>query len=133
MRITDEAVFVIEGSGQQLTQQQYLDYSRDKVRQVSQAQKLDDLRNTWINAATRRILLTDFHAASVYVDVLADVLGQSEADQFNLLGHLTFGTPLRSRSKRAAAFINRRIAVSSGATQTSPRSAVSAVGKVPCN
>jgi type I restriction enzyme R subunit len=107
VRIADEAVFVIEGSGQQLTQQQYLDYTREKVRQVSQAQKLDDLRNTWINAATRRKLLTDLQAASVYVDVIADVLGQSEADQFDLLGHLTFGTPLRTRSERAAAFINR--------------------------
>jgi type I restriction enzyme R subunit len=37
VRIADEAVFVIEGSGQQLTQQQYLDYTTDKVRQVSQA------------------------------------------------------------------------------------------------
>jgi len=107
VRIADEAVFVIEGSGQQLTQQQYLDYTREKVRQVSQAQKIDDLRNTWINAITRRKLLTDLQAASVYVDVIADVLGQSEADQFDLLGHLTFGTPLRTRSERAAAFINR--------------------------
>ncbi|NLI41448.1 MAG: restriction endonuclease subunit R, partial [Caldisericales bacterium] len=62
---------------------------------------------TWINAITRRKLLTDLQAASVYVDVIADVLGQSEADQFDLLGHLTFGTPLRTRSERAAAFINR--------------------------
>jgi len=107
VRIADEAVFVIEGSGQQLTQQQYLDYTTDKVLQVSQAQKLDDLRNTWINAATRRKLLTDLQAASVYVDVIADVLGQSEADQFDLLGHLTFDTPLRTRSERAAAFLNR--------------------------
>jgi type I restriction enzyme R subunit len=78
VRIADEAVFVIEGSGQQLTQEQYLDYTREKVRQVSQAQKIDDLRNTWINAATRRKLLTDLQAASVYVDVLADVLGQAK-------------------------------------------------------
>lgn len=107
VRIADEAVFVIEGSGQQLTQQQYLDYTRDKVRQVSQAQKIDDLRRTWIDATTRKKLLTDLQNASVYVDILADVLGQSEADQFDLLGHLTFDTPLRTRSERAAAFINR--------------------------
>jgi type I restriction enzyme, R subunit len=107
VRIADEAIFVIEGTGQQLTQQQYLDYTRDKVRQVSQAQIIDDLQNIWINAVSRRKLLTDLQNASVYVDVLADVLGQSEADQFDLLGHLTFGTPLRTRSERAAAFLNR--------------------------
>jgi type I restriction enzyme R subunit len=59
VRIADEVVFVIEGSGQQLTQQQYVDYTREKVRQISQAQKIDDLRNTWVNAGTRRKLLTD--------------------------------------------------------------------------
>jgi type I restriction enzyme, R subunit len=107
VRIADEAIFVIEGTGQQLTQHQYLDYTRDKVRQVSQAQKIDDLKNIWINAVARRKLLTDLQNDSVYVDVLADVLGQSEADQFDLLGHLTFGTPLRTRSERAAAFLNR--------------------------
>lgn len=107
VRIADEAVFVLEGSGQQLTQQQYLDYTRDKVQQVSQTQKLDDLCNTWINAATRGKLLTDLQAASVYVDVIADVLGQSEADQFDLLGHLSFGTLLLTSSERATAFIKR--------------------------
>lgn len=108
VRIVDEADFVIEGSGQQLTQQRHLDYTRDKVRQVSRAEKIDDLRITWIEATTRRRLLTDLQNASVYVDVLADVLGQSEADQFDLLGHLSFGTPLRTRSERAAAFIKRK-------------------------
>jgi type I restriction enzyme R subunit len=43
----------------------------------------------------------------VYVDVLAEVLGQSEADQFDLLCNLAFGTPIYTRSERAAAFINR--------------------------
>jgi type I restriction enzyme R subunit len=107
VRIADEAVFVIEGSGQQLTQQQYLDYTREKVRLISQAQKIDDLRNTWVNAGTRRKFLTDLQNASVYVDVIADVIGQSDADQFDLLGHLTFDTPLRTRSERATAFLNR--------------------------
>ncbi len=56
VRIADEAVFVIEGSGQQLTQRQYLDYTREKVQQISQAKNIDDLRVTWINAQTRRKL-----------------------------------------------------------------------------
>ena len=107
VRIADEAIFVIEGSGQHLTQKQYLDYTREKVRQVSQAQELDDLRNTWINTATRRKLLTDLQNESVYIDVLADVLGQSEADQFDLLGNIAFDAAVRTRSERATAFLNR--------------------------
>ncbi len=37
----------------------------------------------------------------------ADVLGTTAADQFDLLGHLAFDTPLRTRSERATAFLNR--------------------------
>ncbi len=107
VHIADEAVFVIEGSGEQLSQTQYLDYTRTRVRQVSQASKMEELRDLWVNAARRRQFLQDLQQASVYVDVLAEVLGQSEADQFDLLCHLVFDTPLRTRSERATAFLNR--------------------------
>jgi type I restriction enzyme, R subunit len=107
VRIAEEAVFVIEGSGEQMTQKQYLEYTRTKIEQVSKAKKLDDLRSIWIDTPRRRQLLEDLQNASVYVDVLAEVLEQTEADQFDLLGHLAFNTPLRTRSERATAFINR--------------------------
>ncbi|MBN1454157.1 MAG: DEAD/DEAH box helicase family protein [Anaerolineales bacterium] len=107
VRIAEEAVFVIEGSGEHLTQAQYLDYTRAKVQQVSQASAVDGLRSIWVNTDTRRRFLQDLQQESVYVDVLAEVLGQSDADQFDLLCHLVFASPLHTRSERAAAFVNR--------------------------
>ena len=107
VRIAEEAVFVIEGTGEQMTQKQYLEYTRAKVEQISKAQKLDDLRAIWVETPQRRQLLEDLQNASVYVDVLAEVLEQTEVDQFDLLGHLAFNAPLRTRSERATAFINR--------------------------
>ncbi len=43
----------------------------------------------------------------MHVDVLAEVLNQPEADQFDLLAHLAFDRPLYTRSQRATAFTNR--------------------------
>jgi type I restriction enzyme R subunit len=97
-----------------MTQKQYLEYTRSKVEQISHARKLDDLRAIWVDTPRRRKLLEDLQMASVYVDVLAEVLGQTEADQFDLLGHLAFNTPLRTRSERATAFINRESRFLSG-------------------
>jgi len=114
VRIAEEAVFVIEGTGEQMTQKQYLEYTRSKVEQISQARRLDDLRAIWVDTPRRRKLLDDLQMASVYVDVLAEVLGQTEADQFDLLGHLAFNTPLRTRSERATAFVNRESRFLSG-------------------
>ena len=107
VKIADEAIFVIEGSGEQLSQQQYLDYTRARVCQVSQAREAEDLRKIWVDSNLRRNFLEELQQASVYVDVLAEVLGQAETDQFDLLCHLTFNTPLRTRSERATAFLNR--------------------------
>ncbi len=35
------------------------------------------------------------------------MLGQPEADTFDLLAHIAFGSPIRTRGERAAAFRNR--------------------------
>lgn len=37
----------------------------------------------------------------------ADVLAQPRADQFDLLAHIAFGKPIRTRDDRADAFVNR--------------------------
>jgi len=105
--IADEAVFVIEGTGEQLTLDQYLDYTRERVRRVSGARNFEALRAIWVNREDRRRFLGELQRASVYVDVLADVLEQSDVDQFDLLAHLTFSTPVYTRSERATAFLNR--------------------------
>jgi type I restriction enzyme R subunit len=39
--------------------------------------------------------------------VLAEVLGQREADAFDLLCHIAFGSPIHTKSERATAFRNR--------------------------
>ena len=77
------------------------------MRRVSGARNFEALRAIWVNREDRRRFLGELQRASVYVDVLADVLEQSDVDQFDLLAHLTFSTPVYTRSERATAFLNR--------------------------
>ena len=103
--IADEATFLVETTGQQLSLAQYLDYTRQKVGR--HAPDWLKLRAIWIDSDERRAFLNDLQRASIHVDVLAEVLEQREADQFDLLAHIAFDGPLRTRSQRAVAFINR--------------------------
>jgi type I restriction enzyme R subunit len=103
--IAEEATFLVEATGQRLSLEAYLDYTRQKV--VSHVPHWTDLRTVWVDPDQRRAFLEDLHRASVHVDVLAEVLGQPEADQFDLLAHITFDQPVRTRSQRATAFTNR--------------------------
>jgi type I restriction enzyme R subunit len=103
--IADEATFLVEATGQQLSLEGYLDYTRQQV--AGYVLSWARLQAMWVDPDQRRAFLDELHKASVHVEVLAEVLGQSEADQFDLLAHIAFDRPLRTRSQRAIAFINR--------------------------
>ena len=103
--IADEATFLVEATGQQLSLEAYLDYTRQKVGW--HVPDWSGLREVWVDPEKRGAFLKDLRRVSVHVDVLAEVLGQQEADQFDLLAHIAFDRPVRSRSERATAFTNR--------------------------
>ena len=105
--IADESIFLIESTGQSLSLQEYEDYTRRKVRDLTGAQGIHGLLAAWVHPDRRRQFLERLFQASVHPEVLAEVKGLSDADLFDLLAHLAFGAPLRSRDERAAAFRNR--------------------------
>jgi len=103
--IADEAVFLIEATGEHLTLKQYRDYTRRRI--VEAAPTRQTLRDIWVDSARRRAFLEELRHSSIHPEVLAEVLGQPEADAFDLLCHIAFGSPIRTRSERAQAFRNR--------------------------
>jgi len=103
--IADEAVFLIEETGQQLTLSEYRDYTRQHVIRSTPTHR--DLRAIWVNPQKRHAFLDDLRRQGIHPEVLAEVLGQTEADTFDLLSHLAFGASIRTRSERATAFRNR--------------------------
>jgi len=103
--IADEAVFLIEATGEQLTLEQYRNYTRRQI--VQKAHTPGDLRDIWVDTSRRRAFLSDLARSSVHPQVLAEILGRPEADIFDLLCHIAFGGPIRTRSERAEAFMNR--------------------------
>lgn len=103
--IADEAIFLIEATGEQLTLEQYRDYTRQRIVHVAPNRWL--LHEIWVDSDRRRVFLEELRRASVHPEVLAEVLAQPEADAFDLLCHVAFGDPIRTRSERATAFRNR--------------------------
>jgi len=103
--IADEAIFLIEATGEQLTLEQYRDYTRCRI--VEKAPSQEDLRKIWVNSDRRKTFLAELTRSSVHPQVLAEILGSPEADMFDLLCHIAFGSSLRTRSERAEAFVNR--------------------------
>jgi len=103
--IADEAIFTIEATGKKLTLAQYRDYTRRRVVEIASSRQV--LREIWLDTNQRRVFLEGLRRFSIHPEVLAEVLGQTEADTFDLLCHIAFGDPIRTRSERATAFRNR--------------------------
>jgi len=103
--IADEAIFLIEATGEQLTLEQYRDYTRRRVLQAAPNRGV--LRELWVDSARRRAFLDELRRSSIHPEVLAEVLGRPEADAFDLLCHIAFDDPIRTRGERATAFRNR--------------------------
>ncbi|MGQ9919294.1 MAG: DEAD/DEAH box helicase family protein, partial [Bryobacteraceae bacterium] len=103
--IADEAIFHIESTGERLTLEQYRDYTKRLI--LRSADSRTALRDIWVDSARRRAFLEDLRRSSIHPEVLAEILGQPEADAFDILSHLAFGSPIHTRSERATAFRNR--------------------------
>jgi type I restriction enzyme R subunit len=103
--IADEAVFLIEETGQQLTLNEYRDYTRRKI--IGVAQDWRNLREIWVHPERRKAFIEDLRKSSICPEVLTEVLNLFEADTYDLLCHIAFGFPLHTRSERASAFLNR--------------------------
>jgi len=103
--IADEAVFFVPATGRQLTLDEYRDYTRDLVVRAAPSRRA--LREVWVRSGARRAFLAELRRREVHPEALAEALGCPEADTFDLLAHVAFGDPLRSRDERAAAFRNR--------------------------
>lgn len=103
--IADEATFIVEGMHEPMTLERYLDYSRTTI--IGFVPEWRKLQMIWQDAEQRRVLIEQLARASIHAEVLAEVLKTPEADQFDLLAHIAYDAPLRSRSERATAFLQR--------------------------
>jgi type I restriction enzyme R subunit len=64
------------------------------------------LHEVWTDGQQREAFVEELESESVHVEVLADVLAQPKADQFDLLAHIAFDKPIHTRDERAEAFLN---------------------------
>ncbi|MEZ4859734.1 MAG: type I restriction-modification enzyme R subunit C-terminal domain-containing protein [Caldilineaceae bacterium] len=103
--IADEATFLVEGINEPLSLERYLDYTRDKI--AGFVPSWNKLRAIWQDADQRSIFLAQLTQSGIHVEVLAEVLQETDADSFDLLAYLAYDKPLRTRTDRVQAFQQR--------------------------
>jgi type I restriction enzyme R subunit len=97
--IAHEVTQDLDAEGRLLTVTEFIDYTAGRVRSL--CRDPEDLLDRWLDGHRRREILDELADRGVDFDALAEAAGQPDADPFDLLCHLAFSAPLRTRRERA--------------------------------
>jgi type I restriction enzyme R subunit len=97
--IVAHLVYELDPDGKQLRVIRYTDYAAESVRTLCPT--APELRAQWADPQKRSAIIKRLEDRGVSFAELADVTKQPEADPFDLLCHLAFNAPLRTRRERA--------------------------------
>lgn len=89
----------LDAAGKQLRVVAYTDYTAEQVRTLYPSAAL--LRQRWADPESRASIITMLEDLDINFDELAESAKQPDADPFDLLCHLAFNAPLRTRRERA--------------------------------
>jgi type I restriction enzyme, R subunit len=92
-------VHELDPNGKQLRVVRYTDYAADTVRTLCPSAQ--ELRKRWADADQRSEIIQALAERGISFDELAEQAQQPDADPFDLLCHLAFNAPLRTRRERA--------------------------------
>lgn len=99
VNIVAHLVHELDPNGKQLRVVRYTDYAADTVRTLCPTAQ--ELHKRWANAEQRDEIIQTLAERGISFEELAAQAEQPDADPFDLLCHLAFNAPLRTRRERA--------------------------------
>ena len=99
VRVIRELVQELDPQGQQLRVRRFDDYTREQVRTLYG--NAGTIRAAWREPDRRAAVISELASRGISFEQLAEATGQPDADPFDLLIHVAFNAPLRSRRERA--------------------------------
>ena len=99
VEIIRHLVYELDLEGKKLACRQLTDYTGDKLRTLYP--HAPDLRQDWLDATRRAEIVEQLAQRGIDLETLAATAGKPEADAFDLLCHLAYNAPLRTRRERA--------------------------------
>ena len=99
VEIIRHLVYELDTDGKKLACRRLTDYTGDKVRTLYP--HAPDLRRDWLDADRRVEIVEQLAQRGIDLETLAQTIDKPETDAFDLLCHLAYNAPLRTRRERA--------------------------------
>jgi type I restriction enzyme R subunit len=101
VEIAAHLVYELDADGRRLQVKKFTEYTGESVRNMYPSAA--ELRAKWSNAAERAAIIEALEAKGISFEELAEASKQPDADPFDLLCHVAYSAPIRSRRERAEA------------------------------
>ncbi len=99
VEIVLDVVYELDSEGNQLRVVRYTEYTAEKVRTLYPTAM--ELHKLWVNPDDRSEIIEALSDRGIDFQELAVITGQPDADPFDLLCHVAYNAPLRTRRERA--------------------------------
>jgi type I restriction enzyme R subunit len=99
VEIVADVVHELDGDGKKLRVVTYIDYTAEKVRTLWPTGS--ELRKFWSDPISRDEVIEKLEERGILFEDLAAATKQPDADPFDLLCHVAYNAPLRTRRERA--------------------------------
>jgi type I restriction enzyme R subunit len=99
VEIAAHLVYELDADGKKLQVKKFTEYTAEKVR--SMYPSAAELRAKWSNAAERGVIIAALEERGISFEALAEAANQPDADPFDLLCHVAYSAPIRTRRERA--------------------------------
>lgn len=99
VEIAAHIVYMLDPDGKQLRSIKFTDYSAEKVRILYRS--VGEMRADWVDPIKRAEIIEKLAERGIDFEKLAAEANQPDADPFDLLCHIAFNAPLRTRRERA--------------------------------
>ena len=99
VEIAAHLVYELDPEGHQLRVVKFTDYTAEKVRSIYR--NAADLRRHWLDPLERNEIIEALAEKGIDFEYLAEQTNQPDADPLDLLCHIAFNAPLRTRRERA--------------------------------
>jgi type I restriction enzyme, R subunit len=102
--VIGEVEYSMDGAGNRMRALKYTEYTRDTVRKMYT--KAADLRSKWGVPEERDAIIQSLKDQGIVLEDLRDITQMYDADRFDLLCHVAFNLPVRTRLERANSLKN---------------------------
>jgi type I restriction enzyme R subunit len=99
VEIAAHLVYDLNAEGRRLQVKKYTDYTGEKVR--SMYPSAAELRAKWSDGEERAAIIEALAERGITFEELAEAAKQPDADPFDLLCHVAYSAPIRTRRERA--------------------------------